>query len=359
MDKCAIILTINPGSTSTKVAVYQNQKAIFLKTFRHQPELLSQYGYVVDQLDFRKELILEELQNAEIALNKIEAVIGRGGLLTPIPSGVYRVNEAMIAELKDPETSEHASNLGALMAYDIATGLENAQAFIADPVVVDELEPLARYSGHPEFERISIFHALNQKTIARTYAKSIMREYEALNLIVVHLGGGITVGAHRKGRVIDVNQGLDGDGPFSPERSGTLPMGAVIKAAFSGKYSYKEMQRMIVGKGGMLAYTGTNDAYDVEKRAIAGDKKCYEVTEAMAYQVAKEVGAMSTVLKGDVDAILITGGIANSTWFCNMIQERIFKIAPVHIYPGEDEMRALAENARLALEGEIEIREYV
>lgn len=359
MDKCAIILTINPGSTSTKVAVYQNQKAIFLKTFRHQPEVLSQYNHVVEQLDFRKELIWEELINSDIDLTKIEAVIGRGGLLKPISSGVYRVNEAMIAELRDPETSEHASNLGALMAYDIACGLDNAQAFIADPVVVDELEPLARFSGHPEFERISIFHALNQKSIARTYANSIMREYEALNLIVVHLGGGITVGAHRKGRVIDVNQGLDGDGPFSPERSGTLPIGEVIKAAYSGKYSYKEMQRMVVGKGGMVAYTGTNDAYDVEKRAMAGDELCREVTEAMAYQVAKEVGAMSTVLKGDVDAILITGGIANSTWFCNLIQERIFKIAPVHIYPGEDEMRALADNARLALEGEIEIREYV
>ncbi|MDD3969190.1 MAG: butyrate kinase, partial [Proteiniphilum sp.] len=253
---------------------------------------------------------------------------------------------------------EHASNLGALIAYDIAKLLPAAEAFIADPVVVDELQPLARYSGHPLFERRSVFHALNQKAIARAHAKSIMKKYEDLNLIVVHLGGGITVGAHQKGKVVDVNQGLDGDGPFSPERTGSLPVGQLLKVAFSGIYSYGKMSEMIVGKGGMMAYLGTNDAYIAEREAKDGDKKHREVLEAMAYQVAKEIGAMSTVLRGEVDAILITGGIANSKWFCNLISERVYRIAPVHLYPGQDEMGALAENALLALNGEIEIKEY-
>lgn len=359
MDLSTRILAINPGSTTTKVAVYQNKQVTFLKTFRHPPEVLERFDKIIDQFEYRKNLILDELKDSDVYVHLIAAVIGRGGLLKPIPSGVYRVNQAMIDELKKSDKGEHASNLGALIAYDLAREFSNAEAFIADPVVVDEFEPLARYSGHPDFERMSIFHALNQKSIARIYSKSVMKEYESLNLIVVHLGGGITVGAHRKGRVIDVNQGLDGDGPFSPERSGTLPAGALVRAAFSGKYTLDEMQDMLTGKGGMVAYLGTNDTYMVERDAKDGHRKSLEVMQAMAYQVAKEIGAMSTVLKGDVDAILITGGIANSMWFCNLIQERIYKIAPVHIYPGQDEMRALAENARLALSGEIEIKEYV
>jgi butyrate kinase len=217
---------------------------------------------------------------------------------------------------------------------------------------------LARYSGHPLFERRSIFHALNQKAIARAHAKSIMKKYEDLNLIVVHLGGGITVGAHLKGKVVDVNQGLDGDGPFSPERTGSLPVGQLLKVAFSGIYSYEKMSEMIVGKGGMMAYLGTNDAYIVEREAKDGDKKHREVLEAMAYQVAKEIGAMGTVLKGEVDAILITGGIANSKWFCNLVIERVYRIAPVHVYPGQDEMGALAENALMAINAEIDVKEY-
>ncbi|MDD3787319.1 MAG: butyrate kinase [Petrimonas sp.] len=358
MDINARILAINPGSTSTKIAVYQNEKVIFLKTLRHSPEVLSQFERITDQYEYRKKMIYDELKNSDVYLDLIRMVIGRGGLVKPIASGVYRVNEAMRRDLIECKMGEHASNLGALIADDIAKELPNAEAFIADPVVVDELEPLARYSGHPLFERISIFHALNQKAIARSYAKSIMKKYEELNLIVVHLGGGITVGAHHRGKVIDVNQGLDGDGPFSPERAGSLPAGALVRAAFSGDYTYEEMKEMITGKGGIVAYLGTNDAYLAERAAKDGDKKSLEVMEAMAYQVAKEIGAMSTVLKGDVDAILITGGIANSTWFCNLMLERIHKIAPVHIYPGEDEMRALADNARMVLSGEIEAKEY-
>lgn len=353
------ILVINPGSTSTKIAIYQQEKVIFLKTIKHTPEELRKFKRITDQYEYRKDVIYKELKSADVYVETINAVIGRGGLVKPIASGVYRVNEAMRNDLLECKRGEHASNLGALIAADIAKLIPSAEAFIADPVVVDELQPLARYSGHPIFERKSIFHALNQKAIARSHAKSILKKYEELNLIVVHLGGGITVGAHQKGKVIDVNQGLDGDGPFSPERSGTLPVGLLLKVAFSGMYSYEKMADMIVGKGGMMAYLGTNDAYVVEREAKDGNEKYQEVLAAMAYQVAKEIGAMSTVLKGEVDGILITGGIANSKWVCNMIIERVYRIAPVYVYPGQDEMGALAENALMALNGEIEIKEYI
>ncbi|WP_436416812.1 butyrate kinase [Petrimonas sp.] len=359
MDNQPRILTINPGSTSTKIAVYKGGDVVFLKTIRHSTEELSPFKKITDQYEFRKNIIYNELKNAEIRLDLIRLVIGRGGIVKPIASGVYRINEAMKRDLIEAKRGEHASNLGALIADDIAKQLPNAEAFIADPVVVDELEPIARYSGHPLFERVSIFHALNQKAIARAHAKSVMKRYEDLDLIVAHLGGGISVGVHHKGRVIDVNQALDGDGPISPERSGTLPVGELLKMAYSGKYTYDEMKAMVVGKGGLYAYTGLNNAYEVEIAALAGDKKCYDVLEAMAYQTAKEIGAFSTVLKGDVDAILITGGMANSKWFCNLIIDRIHKIAPVYIYPGEDEMKALAENGALILSGEIEPKEYV
>ncbi|WP_436418182.1 butyrate kinase [Petrimonas sulfuriphila] len=359
MDNHPRILVINPGSTSTKIAVYKNGDVVFLKTIRHSVEELSQFKRISDQYEFRKNIVYNELKNAEIRLDLIRIVVGRGGIVKPIASGVYRVNETMKRDLIEAKRGEHASNLGALIADDIAKQLPSAEAFIADPVVVDEFEPIARYSGHPLFERVSLFHALNQKAIARAHAKSLMRRYEDMDLIVVHLGGGISVGVHHQGRVVDVNQALDGDGPISPERSGTLPVGELLKMAFSGKYTYEEMKSMVVGKGGLYAYTGLNNAYEVEKAAQAGDKKCYDVMEAMAYQTAKEIGAFSTVLKGDVDAILITGGMANSKWFCNLIIERIHKIAPVYVYPGEDEMKALAENGALILSGEIEPKEYV
>ncbi|HHU25976.1 MAG TPA: butyrate kinase [Bacteroidales bacterium] len=352
------ILVINPGSTSTKIAIYQQEKVIFLKTIKHPLEVLKPFKRVTDQFEYRKDMILEELRDADVHLETIDAVIGRGGLVKPIKAGVYSVNEAMRQDLMECKRGEHASNLGGLIAYDIAKRLPNAEAFIADPVVVDELDRLARYTGHPLFEKVPVFHALNQKAIARSHAKSIMRRYEEMNFIVAHLGGGITVGAHEKGRVVDVNQGLDGDGPFSPERSGSLPAGSLLKAAFSGDYTYDEMASMIVGKGGLVAYLGTNDVYIAEREAMDGDEKCKEVLEAMAYQVAKEIGAMSAVLRGEVDAILITGGIANSKWFCNLIIERVYRIAPIHFYPGQDEMGALAENALLAINGEIEVKEY-
>ena len=349
-----LLLAINPGSTSTKIAVFKNTREVFLKTIRHSCEDIEKFEKITDQYEFRRSIILEELKNADIEIERIQIVVGRGGLVKPIKSGVYEMNEALIKDLKVGVLGQHASNLGGLIANDIAQTLPKARAFIADPVVVDELDEIARISGHPEIERISIFHALNQKAIARQHARAVAQTYEALNLIVAHLGGGISVGAHYQGRVIDVNQALDGDGPFSPERSGGLPAGALVKLCFSGKYTEKQILKMITGRGGLVAYLDTNDAYEVEKRAMAGDEKAKLIYDAMAYQVAKEIGAMATVLKGDVDAILLTGGIAYGKPFVDNLTERIRHISPVYVYPGEDEMRALAMNGLMVLKGETE-----
>jgi len=251
------ILAINPGSTSTKIAVYQNTTAVLIKTIRHTTEELKDFKTIADQYPFRKNIILNELQKEEIELETINAIVGRGGLLKPIESGVYEVNSAMIADLICSPLGEHASNLGGLIAADIAKSLPSAKAYIADPVVVDELQPFARITGHPAFRRKSIFHALNQKAVARAHAKSVMKSYEDMNLIVVHLGGGITVGAHEKGKVVDVNQGLDGEGPFSPERSGTLPVGDLVSLCYSGNYTKEKVKKMITGEGGLVAYLST------------------------------------------------------------------------------------------------------
>ena len=352
------ILAINPGSTTTKIAVYQNNNPVFLKNIKHTVEDLTDFEHIADQFEFRRNIIMQELEKAEIRIDLIRAVVGRGGLLKPIESGVYTVNENMIKDLVNSPLGEHASNLGGLIANDIANNLDDAKAYIADPVVVDELSDFARISGHPAFRRKSIFHALNQKAVARQHAKSVMRKYEDMNLIVVHLGGGITVGAHEKGRVIDVNQGLDGEGPFSPERSGTLPVGDIVTMCYSGRYTEKKIRKMVTGEGGLVAYLGTNSAYDVEMRAIQGDEKAKFYFDAMAYQVAKSIGSMCPALKGDVEAILITGGIAHSKYFVNKIIERVYRIAPVHVYPGEDEMRALAMNGLMVVKGEIQAKEY-
>jgi butyrate kinase len=353
------ILTINPGSTSTKFGVFSGTDPLYIKTIRHTNEELEPFQKITDEFHFRKELILAQLREAEIDLNQIRAVVGRGGLLKPIESGVYAVNEAMIRDLRNSPLGEHASNLGGLIAHDIASSLPDALALIANPVVVDELEDIARISGHPLLPRISIFHALNQKAVARQHAKSIMRKYEEMNLIVVHLGGGITVGAHQQGRVVDVNQGLDGDGPFSPERSGTLPVGALIKLCFSGKYTEKELLKMNKGEGGLVAYLGTNSAYEVEQRIQNGDEYARLIYNAMAYQVAKEIGSMATVLRFQVDGILITGGIAHDKYFVNQVIERVHRIAPVHVYPGEDELKALAMNGLRVLTHETEPKIYI
>lgn len=352
------ILAINPGSTSTKIAVYEGTNPLFIQTIRHTTEELEPYDVVTKQFGFRKELILNQLKDADIDVNSISVIMGRGGLLKPVESGIIAVNDKMRHDLESCAYGEHASNLGGLIAWDIAQSLPNAEAYITNPVVVDELDDLARLSGHPLLPRRSIFHALNQKAVARQHAKSIMRKYEDLNLIVVHLGGGITVGAHKHGRVVDVNQGLDGDGPYSPERTGTLPVGDLVRLCFGGKYTQKEVLKMIKGEGGLVAYLGTNSAYEVEQRAQNGDTEAKYIYDGMAYQVAKEVGSMAAVLHGEIDGILITGGIAHDKYFVNQIISYIHRFAPVHVYPGEDEMKALASNGLRAALGEGEIKEY-
>lgn len=353
-----LILAINPGSTSTKIAVFDNIKPVFVKNIKHNSEELRNFGHLINQFNFRKEIILKELREENIALERIEIVIGRGGILRPIPSGVYAITAQMKEDLLSSKYGEHASSLGALIADDIAANLPGAIALIADPVVVDELQEEARITGLPQFERKSIFHALNHKAIARTHAKTIGRRYEDLNLIVAHMGGGISIGAHLLGKVVDVNQALNGEGPLSPERSGTLPTLDLVKACFSGEYDLETLKRLITGEGGFVAYFGTNDAYEVELMAKSGNPKAILLQNTMGYQVSKYIGAMATVLKGNVDFIIITGGIANNKTLMEYISERVRFIAPVHIYPGEDEMRALALNAYRVMMKEAEVKIY-
>lgn len=352
------VLAVNPGSTSTKIAVFFNTRVIFLKSIRHPIEELKKFKYISDQFEYRKKIILKELQDAHIDLSDLEAVVGRGGLVKPIKSGVYIVNEGLKNDLRKGVSGEHASNLGGLIADDIAKTLPNAKAYIADPVVVDEMEDVAKITGHPDFVRQSIFHALNQKSTARAYARLLDKHYEDLSLIIAHMGGGISVGAHFKGRVIDVNQALDGDGPFSPERTGTLPARNLIKACFSKKYTEEEILNIIKNKGGLTAYFGTNSTYQVEMLVRDGNKKAKIILNAMAYQIGKEIGAMAAVLKGEVDGIILTGGISHIAMIVEYIKKMVSFIAPVIIYPGEDEMYALAMNGLMVLRGDIEPKEY-
>jgi butyrate kinase len=353
-----LILAINPGSTSTKFSLFEEENLVFEKNLRHTTEELKGFEKISDQFHFRKGLIMDELFLQKADLKRITAVVGRGGLVKPIESGIYSVNEKMKEDLISGVMGQHASNLGGLIAQDIAASLPSATAYIVDPVVVDELTDVARISGHPLIERRSIFHALNQKAVARVYAYSIGKKYEELNLIIAHMGGGISVGAHLKGRVIDVNNALDGDGPFSPERSGSLPAGQLAELCFSGKMSHNEVKLMLTGKGGMVAYLGTNSFIEVCKMANNGGKKAIMIIDAASYQVSKEIGAMAAVLKGSVDAIILTGGMAYEDTFIMRIKKMVGFIAPVKIFPGEDEMKALAFNGLLAMDGKIEIKKY-
>ncbi|GAB6118406.1 butyrate kinase [Thermoanaerobacter brockii subsp. lactiethylicus] len=352
-----LILVINPGSTSTKVAVFRDKEPVFTETLRHSTEELSKYKSIIDQFEFRTQAILNMLKEKGISLSEIDAIVGRGGLLKPIESGTYIVNEKMIEDLKKAERGEHASNLGGIIAYTLAKE-HNIPAYIVDPVVVDELEDIARITGMPEIEKSSIFHALNQKAIARRLAADLNKKYEEVNLIIAHLGGGISIGAHKHGRVVDVNDALNGEGPFSPERAGGLPVLDLVKLCYSGKYTYQEMKKKLIGQGGVVAHLGTNDVREVYKKIEEGDKKAELVLEAMAYQTAKEIGAMAVVLKGHVDAIGITGGIAYNEDFVKRISERVKFIAPVYVYPGEDEMLALAQGAYRVLSGEEKAKMY-
>lgn len=353
-----LILAINPGSTSTKFALYEEADIVFEKNLAHPLEDLAAFREITDQLDFRKELIMNELKDRVVDLTEISAIVGRGGLVRPIESGIYEVNEKMISDLRKGLLGQHASNLGGLIANALAVYMPNARAYIVDPVVVDELQPVARISGHPEIQRISIFHALNQKAVARMFAASEGKPYDAMNLIIAHMGGGISVGAHRKGKVVDVNNALNGDGPFSPERSGGLPAGQLTDLCFSGKFTHDEIKAMITGKGGMVAYLGTNSFVEVCKRASEGDREAILIRDAAAYQTAKEIGAASAVLEGEIDAIILTGGMARQTDHVERIKNMVSFIARIVVYPGEDELKSLAFNGLLALDGQIEIRDY-
>lgn len=351
------ILAINPGSTSTKIAIFDNEKPVFEEVLRHSTEEINKYETIFDQYEFRKNVILETLNEKGINIQKLAAVVGRGGLLKPIAGGTYEVDGKMLEDLKKGVLGQHASNLGGVLAYEIASQL-NIPPFIVDPVVVDEMNDIARISGMPELERKSIFHALNQKAVARRAAKDQGGSYTEFNFIVAHLGGGVSVGAHEKGKVVDVNNALDGEGPFSPERSGGLPAGDFAKLCFSGKYSHDEIKKKLVGQGGLVAYLGTNDGREVVKMIEAGDEKAEIIYRGMAYQVAKEIGAAAAVLKGKVDAIILTGGIAYDKMFTGWIQEKVSFISEVLVYPGEDEMIALTEGALRVLRKEEEAQRY-
>nr|WP_304578555.1 butyrate kinase [uncultured Acetatifactor sp.] len=350
-------LIINPGSTSTKIGVFEDETLLFEETLRHSTEEIARFANIVDQKDFRKKIITDLLESKNFDIKSLNVVVGRGGMLKPIPGGTYAVSEELLADLKAGVQGQHASNLGGILAKEIGDSI-GVPSYIVDPVVVDELMPIARYSGVPELPRVSIFHALNQKAVAKRYAKEIGKAYESLRLIVVHMGGGVSVGAHENGRVIDVFNALDGDGAFSPERAGGVPNGALIKMCFSGKYTEKEVYGKMVGKGGFNAYLGTNDMREVTKQADGGDEKAIEAKQAFLLQVAKDIGSMACVLNGKVDQIIVTGGIAYGADVVAALKERAEWIAPFTVYPGEDELLALAQGALRVLNGEEEAKAY-
>ena len=350
-------LIINPGSTSTKIGVFEDETLLFEETLRHSSEEITSFPNIVAQKDFRKKIITDLLASRNFDIGRLNVVVGRGGMLKPIPGGTYPVTDALLKDLEIGKQGQHASNLGGILAKEIGDSL-NIPSFIVDPVVVDEMEEVSRLSGVKELPRISVFHALNQKAVAKRYAREIGKPYESLNLIVVHLGGGVSVGPHKQGRIIDIFNALDGDGAFSPERAGAVPCGALVKMCFSGKYTEKEVYSKLVGKGGMTDYLGTNDMRDVKKLVSEGDEYAKLVRDAFFMQVAKDIGAMATVLEGKVDQIIVTGGIAYDEITINALKERAGWIAPFTVYPGEDELLALAQGALRVLNGEEKAMEY-
>ncbi len=351
-------LVINPGSTSTKVAIFLNDKLIQESTLRHDVDELEQYGGIIEQLEFRRSVIMDFLVQHKYRLNQIDVFVGRGGMLKALKNGgAYLVTEDMLDDLRQCKYGAHASNLGALLASSFAKPL-NRPAYIVDPVVIDEFEDISRVSGQKLIERRSIFHALNQKATAKRHARSMHKEYEDMNLIVCHLGGGISVGLHKKGRVIDVNNALGGDGPFSPERTGTIPTYPLVDICFSGDYTKEEVKKLLVGGGGLVSYLGTNDGREVERRIAEGDEEAQFYFEAMGYNIVKEIGAMYFACKGQIDAVLLTGGMAYSKYLIDYLRGYLDKIVSVYVYPGEDEMRALAEGTLRVLRKEEKLQAY-
>ena len=351
-----LILVINPGSTSTKIAVYEDEKPMLLRSIDHTAESLKQFDEVTDQFEFRKQLVISELKRMNVPFD-FAAIIGRGGLAKPLAGGVYKINEKMVVDTKNA-IHKHACDLGCIIAYELAKDIPNCQSFIADPGVVDELNDYARISGSPLINRICIWHALNQRAIARRFANEIGKEYEDLNLIVCNLGGGISVAAHEHGRAVDANNALGGEGPFSPERAGSLPATDLIRLCFSGKYTESQLLKRITGEAGLTAHLGTNNMKEIEQRILSGDEHAKLIVDAMIYHTAKAIAAEGAVLCGNIDAILITGGLARSQYVVKELRKRIDFLAPTHCYPGEDEMEALAINALAVLRGQREAKEY-
>ncbi len=351
------MFVLNLGSTSTKVAVFEDTNEIVKETLQHSQEDLRQFPKITDQKGFRKEAILSFLIKNNFPLDTFDCIVARGGCTKPIEGGIYYITREMLSDMESGLYGMHVSNVGCMIAYELGQEYQ-IPVITANTVSTDELCSFARYSGIKEAPRVSTFHALNHKAIARSYAKQIGRAYEDLNLVVVHLGGGISVGTHQKGRVIDTNNALEGDGSFSPERAGTLPVGAVVRMCFSGSYTEEQMMHHLRGGGGLMSYLGTNSGLEVEQRAENGDAYAREVFEAMAYQVAKEVGGAATILKGNVDAILLTGSMAYSDIFTGWLIDRISFLAPVLKFPGENEMLSLAENGIRFLNKIEEVKEY-
>jgi len=344
------ILVINPGSTSTKVAVFEDESQILEESLRHSVDELSKFPDIFSQLDFRTKIITDFLNKNDLKLTDFCSIAARGGTLPPAEGGTYKVDDSLIYSTKNEFVAEHPSLLGALIA-DSLSKQSGVPAFITDPVSVDEWHELSRFSGLPELPRVSLSHALNLRAVARRASKDLNRKYEDLNLIVIHLGGGISVAAHKKGKQIDANNANE-DGPFSPERTGSLPVSFLVKKCFSGEYDLSEMKKIITRKGGLVAYLGTNNVKEVLEKINSKDELAESVLDAMIYQIAKEAGKMSSVLHGKVDAILISGGIAYNKFVTDRLTEWIDYIAPVMVYPGEDEMLALAQGALRIINGE-------
>lgn len=350
-------LVINPGSTSTKLGIFENETMLLEEVVRYSKGEIDKYDSIVDQKEMRLAKIEQILEERNLDVQSFDAIVGRGGLVEPIESGVYRVNERMLHDLINSTAASHASSLGGIIAAELGNKI-NKPAYVVDPIVVDEMDPYAKLTGMPGIERRSVFHALNQKAVARRCAKEMGKKYEDCRFIVAHMGGGITVGAHRYGRVIDVNDGIAGEGPFTPERSGGIPAEPLIRMCFSGAYTEKELIDRVTRRGGMSAYLGTHDLRACERLIKEGDDYAMLVLESMAYQVSKEIGAMVAVLEGRVDGIVLTGGLAYSNRFTGAIKNRVSLIAPVYVYPGEDELKALAEGALRVLRGEEKAKEY-
>ena len=350
------ILAINPGMISTKVGIFQDEELLMHATLNHPFEELCRYPFIMDEFDYRKEKILEEIKRQGYTMD-FDVIVGRGGLVKPIESGVYELNEKVIEDTKNPRL-HHACNLGSLIALSIAREIKGCRAFTVDPGVVDELDDVARITGLPEMPHQTIWHALNQREIAKRYCREHNLKYEEQDLIVCHMGSGISFAMHHHGRAIECSDALSGDGPFSPSRAGMLPTAALVKLCYSGQYTEAEMLRKINGHSGLTAHLGTNDVREVERRIAEGDQKAKLVLDAMIYSIARWLASLAPSTNGHVDAVILTGAIAHSQYVTDGLRQRVSFLAPVFVYPGEDELTALAMNVLRAMRGEQEIKVY-